>query len=123
MVVHLCPATERVEEREQARSQPTPPELTLIQELEQRARTDGFSDRALMRAVGLDPTLLGRVRRGEYRFGPETCAKIVGRFPDLRAAAARYLADSYGSPALQLLAEAASYARARQGGHARRACR
>lgn len=100
-----------------------PPERALIEALELRARDDALSGVALMRECGLHHSLWSRVRRGRERFGADACAKIVARYPDMRAAAAEYLTGTYGKPALSLLADASRVADPRQGGSTRRACR
>lgn len=98
-----------------------PPELTLVDELEAQARAGGLSGRALMFAIGLDHSLWSRVRQGQTRFGVASCAKIVARYPHLRASAARYLAERQDGTGLTLLAEAARLAR--RSGTTRRTCR
>lgn len=100
------PATERIEAA-------GPPEATLVELLEAQALADALSGVALMRECGLHHSLWSRVRRGQDQFGPAACVKIVARYPSMRAAAARHLADRYGRPALTLLEEASRIARTR----------
>lgn len=99
------------------------PELTLIEALEAQAQAECLSGRKLMRGVGLDQSLWSKVRRGHERFGLEACARIVARYPTLRGAATRYLAERYGHPALSLLEDANQLVRPRRVASRRIACR
>lgn len=81
-------------------------ELGLVELLEAQALADQLSGGELARGIGVDLAVWSRVSRGLGRFGTETCAKIVRRYPHMRAAAARYLAASFPPATLELLEEA-----------------
>jgi hypothetical protein len=90
---------------------PAEPELSLVEALEAQARAEALSGRKLSAACGLDHALWVRVRQGSQRFGAEACARIVAHYPQLRDAAARYLAESYDHPTLNLLEDASRLSR------------
>lgn len=99
----LDPGTFR--RRERTIADPVP-ELTLVEQLEAQSKAESISARALMRAIGVDQGHWSKVRRGQERFGVQSCTKIVAAYPAMRAAAARYLTASYGRPCLSLLEDA-----------------
>lgn len=87
-------------------------ELSLVEALEAEATAEGISGVEQARQAGVDQAQFSRVRRGLERFGPEACSKLVVRYPHLRGAAARYLAEVYSPASLELLAEAGRVGRA-----------
>lgn len=88
-------------------------EPDLVDLLDARALADQISGAELARRIGVDQGLWSRVRRRIDRFGVDACAKIVATYPDLREAAARYLATAYEPSSLVLLEEAARVLRRR----------
>lgn len=85
----------------------TPGEPDLLDELRVAIRTSGKSGRSAFREVGVDHSVLSRVASGQQaNFGLTTCVKIAQRYPELRRAAASYLARRYDRATLSLLAEA-----------------
>jgi hypothetical protein len=85
---------------------PPPPELTLVELLELKAREEGLTNFELCQRIGLDHGLWSRVRRGLESFGVNTCARIVERCPEFEPAAARYLRGRYDARQLALLVAA-----------------
>jgi hypothetical protein len=90
------------------------PEADLVALLEAQALIDRISGAELARRIGVDQGLWSRVRRRIDRFGVDACSRIVLRYPELREAAARYLAASYEPDSLVLLEDAARLVRARR---------
>lgn len=82
------------------------PETNLVGLLEAQAVADQISGAELARRIGVDQAVWSRVWRGHGRFSPDTCAKIVTRWPHMRAAAAHYLRALYQPETLSLLEEA-----------------
>lgn len=93
-------------EKEQA-----PIDGDLIDELFLVARRDGLTLNALSRRIGVDHAQLIRARNpsrvpkaGHARLGLVSCARVVQVYPELSDAAARYLAVTWGWPAIRALA-------------------
>lgn len=91
-------------------------ELSLFELLAQQAQAEEISQTELVRRLGIDHGLWSRARRGLERFGVASCARLVERYPHMKDAAARYLADSRRSAqqaktALHLVGQAEQLAR------------
>jgi len=90
------------------RRPPRPDPHALVLGLARTARLESLSMRALARRAGVDHTVVVRAEAGLAHFGADSCARIAAAYPELRGAAAAYLATRYRPQTLRLLAEAAA---------------